>query len=173
MTENHGNEHLGTYLRDHLSGASFGVELAQRIAESNRGTSFGEPLSRIAAEIEADREELVSLMEALDVNRDVIKESLAWAGEKVARLKLNNRLAGYSPLSRMEEIEALMLGVSGKLALWRVLIQVREQYLPLATADLPQLAERAEVQRVLLEDMRMKAGAAAFDAAAPAEALVS
>ena len=172
MNENPENEHLATYLRDHLGGASFGVELAQRVAESNAGTEFGEPLSRIAAEIEADREELVSLMEALNVPRDVVKESIAWAGEKVGRLKLNNRLLGYSPLSRLEELEALMLGVSGKLALWRLLINVREQYFPLASADLPALVERAEVQRLLLEDMRMKAGAAAFDLAGE-EALVS
>ena len=172
MTEIPENEHLATYMRDHLGGASFGAELAQRVAENNAGTEFGEPLSRLAAEIDADRDQLISLMDALDVNRDVVKESLAWAGEKVARLKLNNRLTGYSPLSRLEELEALMLGVSGKLALWRVLIGVREQYLPLATADLPALAERAEVQRVLLEDMRMKAGIAAFEPS-QAEALVS
>jgi hypothetical protein len=172
MNDNPGNEHLATYLRDHLGGASFGVELAQRVAQSNAGTEFGEPLSRIAAEIEADREELVSLMEALDVQRDVVKESIAWAGEKVGRLKLNNRLLGYSPLSRLEELEALMLGVSGKLALWRLLIEIREQYFPLAAADLPALAERAETQRALLDDLRMKAGGAAF-ALARTEAAVS
>ena len=172
MNENPDNEHLATYMRDHLGGASFGSELAQRVAQNNAGTEFGEPLSRIAEEIDADRDHLIRLMEALDVNRDVIKESLAWAGEKVARLKLNNRLTGYSPLSRLEELEALMLGVSGKLALWRVLVNVRDQYVPLASADLPALAERAEVQRLLLEDMRLKAGAAAFGLARE-EALVS
>jgi hypothetical protein len=166
-------EHLRTYLRDHLAGAAFGVELAQRAAQSNAGTEYGEPLSRLAEEIEFDRERLISIVDSLDIGRDLVKESIAWAGEKVARLKLNNRLLGYSPLSRLVEIEGLLLGVSGKLALFELLQAVRADYPELAAADIPQLIERAQIQRSLLEELRLTAGVAALSAAPESEAFAA
>jgi hypothetical protein len=50
-----------------------------------------------------------------------VKVLLGWGAEKAGRLKLNGELLGYSPLSRLEELEALSLGVEGKLALWTAL----------------------------------------------------
>ena len=43
---------------------------------------------------------------------------MGWTGEKLGRLKLNGQLLGYSPLSRLIELEGLMLGIAGKLAMW-------------------------------------------------------
>ena len=48
-----------------------------------------------------------------------LKELVALAGEKVGRLKPNGQVRGYSPLSRLLELETLSVGISGKLALWR------------------------------------------------------
>lgn len=45
----------------------------------------------------------------------------AWAAEKLVRLKLNGRLRGYSPLSRLLELEMLHIGITGKLELWQAL----------------------------------------------------
>jgi hypothetical protein len=36
-------------------------------------------------------------------------------------LKLNGQLRGYSPLSRLDELELLQIGVAGKRRLWRAL----------------------------------------------------
>ena len=44
------------------------------------------------------------------------KEAVAGVGEKVGRLKLNGQIRGYSPLSRVLELEALAVGVPGS---WR------------------------------------------------------
>ena len=38
------------------------------------------------------------------------------------RLKPNGQLTGYSPLSRLVELEGLSLGITGKLGLWRALL---------------------------------------------------
>ena len=46
---------------------------------------------------------------------------LAVAGEWLARLKLNGRLRGYSPVSRLEEFEMLTAGIVTKASLWRTL----------------------------------------------------
>ena len=57
-------------------------------------------------------------MEAVDAGRDRVKVTAAWVGEKAGRLKPNGQLTGYSPLSRVVELEGLSLGIEGKRLLW-------------------------------------------------------
>jgi hypothetical protein len=153
---------LAIYLNDHLAGATGGAELARRAAASNRGSSYGETLERLAGEIEDDRQSLVAIMRALGVGVDRLKVAAGWGAEKVGRFKLNGRLLGYSPLSRVVEIEALTLGVSGKLALWRALEELVPAQPELECFDLPALVERAEHQLGELEAQRRRAVSEAF-----------
>lgn len=153
---------LAIYLNDHMAGATGGVELARRARDANRGTKWGEPLEEVCAEIEADRATLGLVMAQLEVKRDPTKVAGAWIGEKFGRLKLNGQLTGYSPLSRMLELEMLHLGITGKIALWRALQETVAAKLP--QFDLPALAERAESQRATIEQLRRDAAAEAFAA---------
>lgn len=153
---------LATYLNDHLAGATAGVELARRARGSNEGSELGAFLAELTVEIEEDREVLGEVMEAVDAGRDRIKVTAAWAGEKVGRLKLNGRLLGYSPLSRLVELEGLTLGVTGKLALWRLLRELGDPRL--AGFDFDALIARAERQRDGLEQRRLEAGRLALAA---------
>jgi hypothetical protein len=116
------NRHLAIYLNDHLAGATAGVELARRARSSNRESAdFGPPLSDLCTEIEADRETLERVMAELGARRDPVKARAGWLAEKLGRLKLNGQLRGYSPLSRVIELEGLCLAIGGKLGLWRTL----------------------------------------------------
>ena len=153
---------LAIYLNDHLAGATVGVELAQRSATNNRTSAYGRFLQQLAIEIREDRESLLELMRALGVRIDRVKVSAAWTAEKLGRLKLNGRLLGYSPLSRLVEIEALMLGVTGKLALWRALEQLEPSHPQLANATLAELIVRAQRQLEGLEDQRISAAGEAL-----------
>jgi hypothetical protein len=148
---------LAIYLNDHLAGAVVGVELARRTSSSNReDPEFGPALQQICAEIEADRATLLRLMERLGVRRDPVKPALAWAGEKLGRLKPNGQLSGYSPLSRLVELEGLSGGIAGKGQLWRALERSLDS---VEGFDFEQLAERAERQRETIEALRLKAAA--------------
>jgi hypothetical protein len=146
---------LAIYLHDHLAGATGGVELARRARASNRDGSLGEALEGICAEIEADRATLERVMEQLEVKRNTAKVAGAWAAEKLGRLKLNGRLTGYSPLSRLIELEMLHIGITGKIQLWQALEET--QGARLAQFDLPALVERAESQRAAVERLRLDA----------------
>jgi hypothetical protein len=148
---------LGTYLNDHLAGATVGVELARRAAGSNRGTTYGETLSRLAEEIAEDRRTLEAVMKRLGIGRDRAKTTLAWGGEKLGRLKLNGQLVGYSPLSRLVELEGLSIGVEGKLLMWQALAQLAPNDRRLADFDFDELVKRARSQRRRLERQRMNA----------------
>jgi hypothetical protein len=158
---------LSTYLNDHLTGATFGVQLARRARDQNEGTPVGRYLAELAEEIEADRETLKRMMEAVGAGEDSIKQKVAWLAEKGGRLKPNNRLFGYSPLSRVIELEALSLGVEGKRCLWEALREVADPRL--AEFDFDELVDRAARQRMGLEEHRLAAASTAFSAAtAPA-----
>ena len=153
---------LGIYLNDHLTGSTVGRELARRAAASNRHSSHGPFLDALAQEIDEDRDSLIRIMEALGVHVDPVKVAAGWAVEKVARLKFNGRLSGYSPLSRVLELEGLALGVRGKLAGWRTLQQLRPRMAALEPFDLDTLEQRAERQLEQLEAHRLEAAAKAF-----------
>jgi hypothetical protein len=151
---------LATYLNDHLAGSTLGVELARRARGSNEGTPLGRFLDDLAREIEEDRETLVAIMARLDVGRDRLKVAAGWMGEKVGRLKPNNRLFGYSPLSRLVELEALALGVEGKRSLWEVLQRLEEPRLE--EFNFHALLERARRQHDALHERRLAAALDAF-----------
>jgi len=159
-----GDEHmlLGIYLNDHLTGATLGRELSRRAAANNRGEPPGPFLVTLAREVDEDRDALIAIMGALGIRTDPVKVAAAWAAEKVARLKLNGRLTGYSPLSRVIELEGLALGVRGKLAGWRTLDRVRARHPALEPFDLTRLQQRAEDQLEGLERHRLDAVAVAF-----------
>ena len=147
--------HLAIYLNDHMAAATGGVELVRRAAGSNRGTSYGDTLAELRTEIEEDRAALASIMDRLGVRTDEVRKAIAWGAEKLGRLKLNGQVTGYSPLSRLEELEILELGVTGKWLLWEALL--RNPPTGISEPELAQLAERARSQRERLEDLRLRA----------------
>jgi len=147
---------LAIYLNDHLAGATLGVELARRLRSSNRGDAeFGEPLARICAEVEEDYDTLVGLMAHLHVDRNPVKPALARIAERLGRLKLNGQLRGYSPLSRVLELEGLAGGIGMKLQLWNALEQNFGETLD--GFDFHALAARADNQGQRVEDLHLAA----------------
>ncbi|MEO6208389.1 MAG: hypothetical protein ABIP77_10620 [Candidatus Limnocylindrales bacterium] len=153
---------LSTYLNDHLGGASGGIELARRLVNANEKTEYAPQLRRVAGEIEEDIASLRDIMARMGVEEDRVKQAGAWTAEKVGRLKLNGQLIGYSPLSRMIELEGLMLGASGKLALWVVLNEHYGEDPRLAGVDFSRLIARAKDQRITLERQRRLAAGEAL-----------
>lgn len=134
-----------------------GVNLAKRIARENSGNDYGRALERISGEIEEDREALKELMGRMGVRQHPLKVGIAAVGERLGRLKPNDSLISYSPLSRLIELEALTLGVMGKLELWRTLADIADAEKRLERRRLEDLARRAEGQRDELQRLRQRA----------------
>ncbi|MFI5121949.1 MAG: hypothetical protein ACHQJ5_03555 [Vicinamibacteria bacterium] len=153
---------LRTYLQDHHAGSTVGLELARRAAGSNEDTEYGTELARIADEIAEDRVTLEQVMDRLGVKASAIKDAAGWTAEKFGRLKPNNSLFSYSPLSRVVELEGLVIGVTGKLALWESLRTAVGESLD--GIEFAALSERAADQRSRLEALRKRAAAEAFQA---------
>ena len=156
-------KYLSIYLNDHLAGATVGAELSKRAASTNEG-EYGAFLSELSHEIAEDRASLERLMDRLDVKKDRVKTTGAYLGEKIGRLKPNAHLTSYSPLSRVVELEALTLGVTGKLGLWKALLALADGDERLNAEELQTLAARAEAQQRGLEEHRLRATTETFTA---------
>lgn len=148
---------LDIYLNDHLAGATLGVELSRRAASENEGTELGDFLQRLHREIAEDRGVLEGVMAALAVDSSPAKPAGAWLLEKAGRLKLNGQLRGYSPLSRLAELEALQTGVTGKRSLWQALDRTFPGDERLARFDFDALIRRADEQLEGIRDHRLAA----------------
>jgi hypothetical protein len=153
---------LRIYLQDHLAGATAGLELARRARGANEGTEYGPPLAKIADEIDADRRHLQGIMEDLGFGGDRLKNVAAWGLEKAGRLKLNGQLTGYSPLSRVVELEGLITGITGKRSIWVSLLELAPREPRLDAALLERLRVRADAQRATVEELRERAAREAF-----------
>ncbi|MFL5871816.1 MAG: hypothetical protein ACJ75R_12080 [Solirubrobacterales bacterium] len=156
------DKYLPIYLNDHLAAAVGGVQLARRAARANRGSDYGESLQTLAAEINEDRSTLRSVLKRLGVRGDPVKMLAPVVAEMFGRLKLNGELLRYSPLSRLEELEILLIAVQGKAALWRSLRDNLGDDPRLAEIDFEELAKRASSQRQRLERLRSRAAAEAL-----------
>jgi hypothetical protein len=148
---------LGICLNDHLAGSTVGAELARRAAGANEGNEYGTFLATLADEIHEDRESLKDIMRRLEYGEDIPKKVGAWTAEKLGRLKPNGQLRGYSPLSRVVELEGLTLGITGKLALWKSLQELTHEETRLEAEELGRLRERAESQQREIEGYRLRA----------------
>lgn len=115
------DKRLRIYLDDHLALIAAEVELIARCRGRNRGTPLGDFLQRLESEVRSQK----SLAEDLNLQiggkwnlEGQLKQSAAWFLEKVGRLKLNDSLLSYSPLSRVVELEMLSIAAQERSFLW-------------------------------------------------------
>jgi hypothetical protein len=148
---------LGIYLNDHLAGATAGLELARRVAGARQVPATGPELQRFAEEVAEDRAALLRIMGTLGVPVRSYKVWAAWAGEKAGRLKPNGHLTARSPLSSLEELEMLRLGVEGKATGWRTVRVLADRDGRVDAGELDELISRAGRQADFLEEARVRA----------------
>jgi hypothetical protein len=106
-------------------------------------------------------------MDTLEVKRDHPKVMAGWVAEKIGRLKPNGQILGYSPLSRLVELEMLALGITGKFSLWEALTEVAGEDARIDLDELKRLSERADRQRKQVWELRQRAAREAFAAQVP------
>ena len=156
------DDYLGIYLNDHLAGSVGAMELVERCRSENQGNELGVFLTRLHAEIDHDQGVLKDLIARMGASESATKKAAAWVVEKVARLKMNAQLTEYSPLSRVEELEALALGILGKKALWDVLDATVRTDGRFQGLDFGTLSQRAQRQHDDVERFRVEAARIAF-----------
>lgn len=144
---------LATYLRDHHAAGGAGVRLSQRVASRAAPES---QLRAVAAAIEGDLGSLEQLMRELRVEPSRTKDALARVAEQVARVKSSSPFAG-SGSTELMDLEMLVVGITGKRALW---ISLREADVTTNPERLDALINRATAQLETVEEQRRHAARA-------------
>jgi hypothetical protein len=153
------DDHIATYLNDHLAGSVVALELLERLEAAHQGAPLESFIAELRTDVEADRKELESLMSALQISESRTRKASAWIAEKFTELKLRfDDPAADGDLRLLESIEAVALGIDGKRALWRSLAAAAAAGAPkLQMLDYERLEHRAEEQRSRIEAVRLDA----------------
>src|SRR5215207_4626546 len=104
--------YLAIYLQDHRAGAEIGVRLATRCRDHAPDPETKAELAQLVAEVDDDRQALITIMAGLDIDPSKVKHIAGLAAERLGRLKLNGRAVRTSPLSVLLEVEAMIGAVS-------------------------------------------------------------
>jgi hypothetical protein len=156
------NESLATYLNDHLAGSVVALELLDHLEGDGARTAEASMLAGVRADIEADRQELEAFMAQLGIAVSAPRKATGWLVEKLSELKLRLDDAGDGALRRLEALETVSLGIAGKQALWDALAAAVEDAPELSSLDYTRLGQRAEAQRAVVENLRLRAAQEAF-----------
>ena len=149
------NEHLATYLNDHLAGSVVAVELMDNLETAYADTPIANFVNGIRIEVEADQRELQELMSRLEISESRTRQVSAWLTEKLTELKLRLDDSARGNLRLFESLEALSLGIEGKKSLWLALAAAAEISPQLRLLDYERLQARAEQQRGRVELKRI------------------
>jgi chromosome segregation ATPase len=153
-------EHLATYLNDHLAGAAIAIQHLEHLEA--KAEDIAPALAELREEIEEDRTKLRDLMRELGIAESATRKASAWVAEKTARLKMRVDDKSGGPLRRLESLEAVALGIHGKVALWQALSAAAEIAPALRGLDYDDLAARASDQRARVETLRLEAAKTAL-----------
>jgi hypothetical protein len=156
---------LATYLNDHLAGSVVALDLLDHLAGDDAQGDDRAFFSTLRDEIASDQTQLKGLLHELGSEESGVRKAAGWLAEKVTRLKLRWDDPGDDGLRRFESLEALGLGITGKLALWRALAAIAPEVPVLQRMDLALLQRRSEVQYAAVERLRLAAARAAFTSA--------
>jgi hypothetical protein len=149
---------LATYLNDHLAGAELGIDITRALGQRHNGQPLGDFAVALTAQIEQDRDTLRSIAAKVGKGSSSLKEGAAWLTERLSRMKLTSA----NDLGTFEALEMLVLGIHGKLALWRVLAALAAFDKTLRTVDYSELIARAHYQEAQVEQRRLETAHAVF-----------
>jgi len=155
-------EHLSTYLNDHLAGSNFAVELLERLTSEE--PMLSELFKALKVEIEEDREQLKTLMGKQQIEESLFRKAGGWIGEWLAHVKLWLDDDKTGRLHRLERLEALAMGIDGKIALWEALETAADSNTALGGIDYSRLTQRGRDQRARVESLRLQAAREALAA---------
>jgi hypothetical protein len=142
-------EPIVVYLDDHLAGSATAIQILETLRHD---TGLGAWSVALLKEIEADRRVLSDLRLRIDQPPNPLKEAIGWLAGALGRMKLHQQVSG--PVGKLEALEALAVGIQGKLALWKALEVSADSRL--SGVDFEQLRGRALAQYGEVEARRLE-----------------
>jgi hypothetical protein len=132
------------------------IELLEHLTELSKGTEREQFFVALRQDVEEDQGVLRQLLRSLGTKESRVRKAAAWLAEKLGEAKFQLDDPGSGQLLLLQALEALGLGVQGKLALWRALGAVAERMPRLSQLDLAGLERRARDQYARVEAERLR-----------------
>jgi hypothetical protein len=142
-------EPIIVYLDDHLAGSATAIQIVEVLRDD---TGLGAWSVALLREIEADRGVLTDLRLRIDRTPNPLKDAIGWFAGALGRVKLHQQVSGA--VGKLEALEALAVGIQGKLALWRTLQVAPDRRL--SGVDFERLRARALAQYDEVEERRLE-----------------
>ncbi|HUR95712.1 MAG TPA: hypothetical protein VMY76_14100 [Gemmatimonadales bacterium] len=159
-------EPLGVYLNDHLAGSVAALRMMDELAERERGKPLEATLRALHAEVSEEQGVLRELLARIETDENRLKQAAAWVAEKVGQGKLALSARTHPDLATLQGLESLVLGLHGKLSLYRALGEIALSDQRLAGYDFHALAGRTLEQQTMVEGERVTAARSALRSAA-------
>jgi hypothetical protein len=156
------NDHLATYLNDHLAGAAAGLEMIGHLIDHTKSDETRARLIAVRDGIMEEHRTLRSLMQDLAVGESSTRRLAGWLSEKMTEIKLAVDDQGDGEFHEFEALELLSLGIAGKSCLWTALTAVAEDSPAIRKIDPSVLAQRSDEQRAVVQQLRVEAAVRAF-----------
>ncbi|WP_439625521.1 hypothetical protein [Gemmata sp.] len=156
------NEHLVTYLHDHLAGSVVAIELLEHLEQAHGGTDLAPFFATLRQDVLTDRAELDALIGRVGGSPGTVRGAVGWLAEKAARLKLRVDDAPGGDFRLLEAAELVAVGIEGKRSLWAALAEVAAAAPELRGPDYAALVARAAEQRQRIERVRLRAARSAL-----------
>lgn len=154
------SEPLAAYLQDHLAGSNFAIDLVKSLEEQHSGEPLGEFVSAELKLLLEDRQILERIVERLGAGTSAVKEATGWLAEKASRFKL--RHLSSREFGTFQALELLVVGIHGRVSLWRVLSVIASGHARIPKEDFDTLAARAQAQHDRVEQRRLEVAPAAL-----------
>jgi hypothetical protein len=155
---------LAVYLNDHLAASVVALNMMEELAAHEHGQALEEKLLALRAEVEEEQQMLRDLLARIDAGESRLKQAAAWLTEKVGQGKLAVAARVHPSLATLQGLEALALGLEGKLCLYRVLGEIAPHDPRLSEVRPAALVARTIIQQSMIERERLAAARAAFGA---------
>ena len=156
------NENLTTYLKDHHAGSVAALELVDHLIETFEGKSLEQFFKNLRKEIDADQEGLQKLIKKVGAKESTVRKGGAWLAEKFARMKVQVNRSEKDQMGLLDALEALLIGINGKEALWTTLEAASENVALLRGVDYARLQQRAREQCDLVDAKRLECAREVF-----------
>jgi hypothetical protein len=133
------------------------LDLLDFLRDQHLDARTNQLVTALIGEITEERKILKEIIESQGGEVPALKEAAAWLAEKLSRFKLARGAFGT-----FEALEALALGILGKLALWQTLdtLQTDSRF---EGFNFTALATQAQRQHAQVEKFRLQAARNAFE----------
>lgn len=148
------HDRLGTYLIDHLAGSISASELVRRLVGTDIDPTLISALQQVGDSIARHQQVIRGLLERRGRSQSHGKNMSAWLAEKLVRPAMP--IDGGDEFGLLRALEALLLGMRGRVALWQAIEAILPSHPELSDLDATGLCHEAEEQVRMMDRKRLE-----------------